>query len=175
MKPDLESPPSNLFGQAWGVAVQAHRSDVWRQKIAFLRGSRDLELATEGGMLRLSRPAYPSHVRGIPVATAVTGIRHVEISWCKRSKGRVGKEVADSVDRDAWRALRAWVQGEGFPVGQLTIHNRIYPHSRHTPICAILNPIIPTQHQNAYSGWPKVRVHRGSPGYYQNIFVNLSK
>lgn len=124
-KPDLESPPSNQLAQAWGVAVQAHLSDVWRQKIAFLRGIRDLDavqLATEGGMLKISRPAYPSHVRGIPVATAVTGIRHVEISWCQDSKGRVRKEVADRVDRNGWRALRAWVKGEGYPVGQLTIH-----------------------------------------------------
>lgn len=110
-------PPSQV-GRAWGVAVQVLLLDIWQQKLAFLRGTRRLtmvKLSTDDRVLEIDGDNLRRAFKGIGgigddfriCAKEVTAlVRHAEMN--------VKKEITHRVDRDGWRALRAWVNGGGF-------------------------------------------------------------
>lgn len=113
---NLESLPSGQQGQAWGVAVQAHLADMWRQRIDFLSGTRDLNIVK----LVTERGAYESQGRHLNVMFK-NRIQDGD-DWyplcvdflAKDMMWRVRTDIADRVDRDGWRGLRTWVNRGGF-------------------------------------------------------------
>lgn len=119
--------PSSQVGRAWGVAVQVHLSDIWQQKLAFVRDTRQLnmvKLATDDRVLEIDGKSRVLGIDGGSLRRVFKGIGGYgddftvcakEVSALVRhAEMNVKKEIAERVDRDGWRALRAWVNGGGF-------------------------------------------------------------
>ena len=118
MSHNLRSLPSDSVGREWGFTVQVHLSDIWQRKLGFLgsvQGLKMVKLATKDEVLETN---------GADLRDAFNGIGTVEDDFkncamevtalVERAKTNVKKEIAERVDRDGWRALRAWVYKGGF-------------------------------------------------------------
>lgn len=118
MSYNLQRLPSDQVGRAWGVAVQAHLSDIWQRKLAFLNSTwrlktiklvtDDASLMVDGSTLRETFNGIGTHGDAFQLcAKAVTAL-------IERAKRNVQREVAARVDRDGWRALRARVKAGAY-------------------------------------------------------------
>lgn len=118
MSHNLGSLPSYSVGREWGFTVQVHLSDIWQRKLGFLgsvQGLKMVKLATKDEVLEIDGADVGDAFNGIGTigddfkncAKEVTGL-------VERAKTNVKKEIAERVDRDGWRALRAWVYNGGF-------------------------------------------------------------
>ncbi|CAD6591111.1 MAG: hypothetical protein ASARMPREDX12_004926 [Alectoria sarmentosa] len=112
---------SDQVARAWGVAVQVHLSDIWQQKLAFLRRTREIKtvkLATVDRVLEIDGSNLGRAFRGIGACVCDYNICAKEVAeLVAHAEMRVKKEVADRVERDGWRALRTWVIGGGCQSG----------------------------------------------------------
>ncbi|KAL9062873.1 MAG: hypothetical protein Q9161_009721 [Pseudevernia consocians] len=105
-------------GPAWGIAVQVLLSDIWQQKLAFLRRTRGLtlvKLATDDEVLEIDGSNLRKAFKGIGDDGDDFQICAKELAhMVGRAKINVKNEIVWRVNRDGWRALRAWVVGGGF-------------------------------------------------------------
>ncbi|CAD6590024.1 MAG: hypothetical protein ASARMPRED_004527 [Alectoria sarmentosa] len=112
---------SDQVARAWGVAVQVHLSDIWQQKLAFLRRTREIKtvkLATVDRVLEIDGSNLGRAFRGIGACVCDYNICAKEVAeLVAHAEMRVKKKVADRVERDGWRALRTWVIGGGCQSG----------------------------------------------------------
>lgn len=110
--------PTNQMGRAWGTAVEVHLSDMWKQKVNLLRGIRRLKmvkLATDDEALEIDGGDLMEAFWGIGSYGDDFDVCSKEVAALVRhAKRNVRREIKHRVDRDGWRALRAWVNGGGF-------------------------------------------------------------
>ncbi len=105
-------------GPAWGITVEVVLLDIWEQKLKFLRGTRGLKsvkLATDDEVLEIDGSKLWKALKGIGERSGDFRNCAKEVaSLVGRAKSDVRNEIARRVNRDGWRALRAWVNGGGF-------------------------------------------------------------
>ena len=104
--------PPDQVGPAWGIAVQVLLSDIWLEKLAFLRHTRGLKavkLVTEDDVLEIEGSQLRRALEGIggDGDDFQTCAKEV-VTLVGRAQRNVKSMVAERMHRDGWRALRAW-------------------------------------------------------------------
>lgn len=110
--------PSYSVGQEWGFTVQEHLSDIWQRKLGFLgsvQGLNKVKLTSKDEVVEIDGPDVRDALNGIgTVGDDFKNCAKEVTALVERAKTNVKNEIAERVDRDGWRALRAWVYNGGF-------------------------------------------------------------
>ena len=109
---------SYSVGQKWGIVVKLHLLQIWQRKLEFLGGVQGLKmvkLATKGEVVEIDGADLKEALNGISTDGRDPKNCAEEVAaLIERAQTSVQEEITERVDRDGWRALRAWVHGGGF-------------------------------------------------------------